>query len=546
MHEDVTVEGMKHHRGRDTFERTSLNELDLPPTTFLGGRAKQDDLASHLRCCGCRSDECSDTARGDQVVTTSVTDLGQGIVLGEHGDAWPFGVSHASPKRRWHAADTALDGESSALEVSRDFTRGFVLFEAELGLRVDGAREPPELASLALDAPIDDRSRAVVNHVADYTYFSMRRSPFIVCFAVGILGCQAHPTPEARQDIAPAASTDAIVMASASASAAWAPPNPPKITAEAAAMGTHLSFAAFANNHADDAAVRRAFDDAIAEIRRIEALMTTWHPSEITRINDAAGKSPVPVSQETYDMVAEALHASAISKGTFDITFESLHGLWKFDEDLDPHPPTETEVKSKLSLVSYHHVKLAAATRTVFLDTVGVRIGLGGIAKGYAVDRAAAILDRAGITSFFVQAGGDLFTRGRKPNGDEWQAGIRDPRGEKEKFFALLPVSDHAFSTAGDYERSYVIDGKRYHHIIDPHTGFPATASRSVTIYAPTALLADEIDDAVFILGPKDGLALVESIDGVGAVIVDATNNLWVSKRLQGKLVITGVPTDAP
>ncbi len=311
-------------------------------------------------------------------------------------------------------------------------------------------------------------------------------------------------------------------------------------------MGTHLSFAAYTSTRADEATVRHAFADAVAEIRRVEALMTTWHPSEITRINDAAGSSPTVVSQETYDLVAEALHASEISTGAFDITFESLHGLWKFDEDLDPHPPTEAEVKAKLGLVSYHHVKLDARKHSVFLDTPGVRIGLGGIAKGYAVDKAAAVLDRAGLDSYFVQAGGDLFTRGKKPNGDEWQAGIRDPRGVKDKFFALLPVSDHAFSTAGDYERAYVVDGKRYHHIIDPHTGFPATASRSVTIYAPTALLADEIDDAVFILGPKEGFVLVESIDGVGAVVVDDKNNLWVSQRLKGKLIVTGVPTDAP
>ena len=110
----------------------------------------------------------------------------------------------------------------------------------------------------------------------------------------------------------------------------------------------------------------------------------------------------------------------------------------------------------------------------------------------------------------------------------------------------MLPVSDHAFSTAGDYERSYVIDGKRYHHIIDPRTGHPATACRSVTIWAPTALQADAIDDAVFILGPDKGLKLVESLDGVGAVIVDAKNNLFVSQRLYGKLRVTAVPTDAP
>ena len=319
------------------------------------------------------------------------------------------------------------------------------------------------------------------------------------------------------------------------------------MTTEDAAIGTHMSFAAYKSEHVDAPSIRKAFADAILEIRRVEGLMTTWHPSEITRINDAAGTSPVPVSKETYDLVAEAIHASVISKGAFDITFESLHGLWKFDQDLDPHPPTAAEVAAKLSLVDYHHVKLDATAHTVLLDTRGVRIGLGGIAKGYAVDRATAVLDRAGVLSFFVQAGGDLFTRGHKPNGDEWQAGIRDPRGgDKNGYFALLPVSDHAFSTAGDYERSYIVDGKRYHHIIDPHTGFPATASRSVTIYAPTALLADEIDDAVFILGPKKGLELVESLDGVGAVIVDAKNNVWISKRLQGKLIVRGVPSDGP
>jgi thiamine biosynthesis lipoprotein len=369
----------------------------------------------------------------------------------------------------------------------------------------------------------------------------MRVPRFIFLFGVLLVGC---PSPEARKDIPPVTSGATTVIASTSATPA--PVGPQKITTEDTAMGTHLSFAAYTSSRVDEPTIRRAFADAVSEIRRIEALMTTWHPSEITRINDAAGISPVDVSQETYDLVAESLHASVISKGAFDITFESLHGMWKFDEDLDPHPPSEADVKAKLGLVSYHHVKLDSAKHSVFLDARGVRIGLGGIAKGYAVDKAAAVLDRAGITSYFAQAGGDLFTRGKKPNGEEWQAGIRDPRGTKDQFFALLPVSDHAFSTAGDYERSYVVNGRRYHHIIDPHTGFPATASRSVTIYAPTALLADEIDDAVFILGPKEGFELVESIDGVGAVVVDAKNNLWVSKRLQGKLVVTGVPTDAP
>jgi thiamine biosynthesis lipoprotein len=249
------------------------------------------------------------------------------------------------------------------------------------------------------------------------------------------------------------------------------------------------------------------------------------------------------VSPETFDVIRESLHASEISEGTFDITFETLHGLWKFDQDLDPRPPTHEQVSERVRFLGFRHVKLDAAARTVYLDESHVRIGLGGIAKGFAVDRASAVLERGGLTSFYVQAGGDLFARGTKPDGTPWNAGIRDPRGPEGDYFAMMPVSDHAFSTAGDYERTYVVGGKRYHHIIDPRTGYPATASHSVTIWAPTALLADEIDDAVFILGPEKGLALVESLDGVGAVIVDANNRVWTSKRLAGKVEAVHPPT---
>jgi thiamine biosynthesis lipoprotein len=312
------------------------------------------------------------------------------------------------------------------------------------------------------------------------------------------------------------------------------------------AMGTHLAFTAFTTPTNDEVKVRSAFSAATEEIRRLEAMMTTWRPdSELSRVNEAAGISPVSVGQETYDVVAASLHTSEISEGTFDITFESLHGLWKFDQDLDPHPPTEAQVKAKLPLLSFHHVHLDATKRSIYLDQKGVRIGLGGIAKGYAVDRAAKVLQDAGLASFFVQAGGDLYTRGKKPDGSDWSAGVRDPRGPEGSYFALLAVTDHAFSTAGDYERSYIVNGRRYHHIIDPRTGYPATASRSVTIWAKTALEADELDDAVFILGPEKGLALVESQDGVGAVIVDAHNKVWVSKRLEGKLRVLREPTDA-
>lgn len=320
---------------------------------------------------------------------------------------------------------------------------------------------------------------------------------------------------------------------------------PERVRGEAGAMGTHLTFAAYTTETLSKEKVQQAFDGAIAEIRRVEALMTTWNPdAELSKVNAAAGKSAVPVSDETLAVVRESIHASEMSQGAFDITFETLHGVWKFDQDLDPHPPAEKDIQAKLPFVGYRNIRIDDAKKTIQLAKTGTKISLGGIAKGYAVDRAVKVLDDAGLRSFYVQAGGDLFARGKKPDGSDWQAGIRDPRGADGQYFAMISLSDHAFSTAGDYERSYVVGGKRYHHIIDPRTGHPATASRSVTIWAKTALLADEIDDAVFIMGPEKGLKLVESLDDVGAVIVDAKNNLWISQRLKDKLKVVAAPTD--
>ena len=374
------------------------------------------------------------------------------------------------------------------------------------------------------------------------------RAPLTLLGACLVAASACHDDPSMGASPIPAVPTVAPPLA-ATATAPSPPPFAPQRIADndEHVMGTHLAMTAYTTPSIDEAHVRSAFAAAAAEIRRIEAVMTTWRPdSELSKVNDAAGVAPVAVGKETYDVISTSVHTSEISEGTFDITFESLHGLWKFDQDLDPHPPTDAQIKAKLPLLNYHHIHLDEGKRSVFLDTKGVRISLGGIAKGYAVDRAAQVLEGMGLQAFFVQAGGDLFTKGRKPDGNEWQAGVRDPRGPEGSFFAMLSVSDHAFSTAGDYERSYFANGKRYHHIIDPRTGYPATASRSVTVWAPTALQADALDDAVFILGPEKGLALVESQEGVGAVIVDAQNKVWVSKRLTGRLQVVREPTDAP
>jgi thiamine biosynthesis lipoprotein len=317
------------------------------------------------------------------------------------------------------------------------------------------------------------------------------------------------------------------------------------VTVEASAMGTRLNFVAMTSEKADEAQTRAAIDRAVAEIRRLETLMTTWRDdSEVSQINRNAGRAPVTVGPETLEVIAKSLWISDRSEGVFDITFEVMHGLWKFDQDVDPHPPSAAAVAEKKKLIDYHHVILDRGKSTVMLDRAESKISLGGIAKGYAIDKAAAILLAAGVESFLAQAGGDLYVHGHKADGSPWIAGVRDPRGPEGAYFAAMPVVDHAFSTAGDYERSYVVGGKRFHHIIDPRTGYPATASRSVTIWAKDALTADALDDAVFILGPAKGLELVESIDDAGAIIVDKDNKVWVSKRLEGKIKIERQPTE--
>jgi FAD:protein FMN transferase len=309
------------------------------------------------------------------------------------------------------------------------------------------------------------------------------------------------------------------------------------------AMGTEISFAVWAS---DDVTAQKAIGDAFSEIRRLEALMTTWRDdSEVSRINQNAGVKPVAVSQETIDVIDAARKSSELSGGAFDITFYALKGLWHFDEDRVAQIPPRDEIRKRLPLIDYRKVKVDHDRRTVFLEKKGMAINLGGIAKGYAVDRAVAVLKQQGFKNAIVQAGGDLMCAGEK-GGKPWGAGIRDPRGARSDVFAMMYLVDHAFSTAGDYERFFMIDGKRYHHILDPRTGFPAMESQSVTIYAPNATLADAIDDAVFILGWKKGFELIDKLDDVGAVVVDKAGQVHISKRVQDRVTVVRQPTPGP
>jgi FAD:protein FMN transferase len=310
-------------------------------------------------------------------------------------------------------------------------------------------------------------------------------------------------------------------------------------------MGTEVTFSAY-TDQPDKA--EHAFASAYDEIRRVEKLMTDWErpgepESDIVRINKAAGKKAVKVDPETIEVIEKSLEMSRRSEGAFDITFAAMHGLWKFDEDMDHSIPAPEEIEKRRKLINWRDVIVNIKPGTVKLRRPGMRMGLGGIAKGYAVDRCSAVLRSSGLKDFMVQAGGDLYVSGRKGSVN-WMVGVRDPRGGPRDIIARMPIQDHAFSTAGDYERGFVQAGRRYHHIIDPKTGYPATASREVTIFAPNAFLADALDDAVFILGPTKGMALVDSYPDCATLIVDAHNKVWVSKSLEGKLQRTAAPTD--
>jgi FAD:protein FMN transferase len=311
------------------------------------------------------------------------------------------------------------------------------------------------------------------------------------------------------------------------------------------AMGTNVTVWLWT---ADERAAAQAAEAVFNEMKRLDLEMTTWKPtSEVSRINAAAGDKPVKVSGETYAVIARAVDVSKRSNGLFDITVEAFKGLWKFDEDMDGSLPDPAEVKKRLALVNWKDIALDPRQRSVFLRRKGMAITLGGIAKGYAVDKCVAILRARGFTDFMMQAGGDMYVAGRK--GDEpWMVGIRDPRGPANALFAVAPIQDHSFSTSGDYERGFVKDGVRYHHIIDTRTGQPALASRSVTVRAKDAFTADAWSKVMFILGPTDALDLIqrEKLTDFEVVWVDDKNQVVKTDGMKGVLRVLRDPTPGP
>lgn len=273
-------------------------------------------------------------------------------------------------------------------------------------------------------------------------------------------------------------------------------------------------------------------EEAVAEISRIEHLLTTFNEnSQANLINQDAGIRPVKVDKEVFDIIMRSKRISSITQGAFDITYGSVDKkLWNFDKNMTSLPDAAT-AKKLIRLINYRNIILDEANCTVFLKEKGMRIGFGGIGKGYAAERAKHILKQKGVKSGIVNAAGDLTAWGHQPNGKEWTIGIADPDATHHPF-SYLSITDMAIATSGNYEKYVMINGKKYSHTIDPKTGLPVTGIKSVTIISPDAEIADAMATPVMIMGIKVGLNIINQVKGLACIIIDDNDKIYTSKNI--------------
>ena len=297
-------------------------------------------------------------------------------------------------------------------------------------------------------------------------------------------------------------------------------------------MGNRFEFTVIAENKQEG---NNAIDLAIAEVTRIENLLSTYKANSQTNlINDNAGLRPVKVDDEVIDLIQRSIKISALTQGAFDITYGSIDkSLWNFDTNMTSLPDEETALLS-VNLIDYENVAIYPANKTVMLKNKGMRIGFGGIGKGYAADRAKQILKNAGIESGIVNAAGDLITWGKQLNGNNWTIGIADP-DQKMQPFSALNISDMAIATSGNYEKYATIKGIRYSHTIDPKTGLPVGGIKSVSIICSSAELADALATPVMVMGVEVGLDMINQLQNIACIIIDENNRMFTSKNINIK-----------
>lgn len=273
-------------------------------------------------------------------------------------------------------------------------------------------------------------------------------------------------------------------------------------------------------------------EEAVDEIRKIERLLTTFSDdSQANLINRNAGLAPVQVDRTVFELIRRSKKISGITQGAFDITYGSIDkSLWNFDKNMTKLPDPEI-AKQLIRLINYKNIILDETKGTVFLKEKGMRIGFGGIGKGYAAECAKAFLQKKGINSGVVNAAGDLTAWGYQPNGEPWTIGIADPNASSE-IFSHMNITNTSVATSGNYEKFVVIDGKKYSHTIDPRTGLPVTGIKSVTIICSNAEIADAMATPVMIMGIKAGIDMVNQVKGLGCIIIDENDRIHTSKNI--------------
>lgn len=297
-------------------------------------------------------------------------------------------------------------------------------------------------------------------------------------------------------------------------------------------MGNHFEITVSSE---DEKTGNQWIDQAFDLISDIENQLSTYLPgSDTSRINDAAGIEPVEVSKDTFELIQRCQRLSQLTQGAFDISYGSVDKrLWNFDTQMKQLPDRATALQM-VRLINYRNIELNAEKCTVLLKEKGMRIGFGGIGKGYAAQKTREWLRQQGVTAGIVNASGDLTTWGMQPNGQAWTIGIADPN-QSGSIFSYLNVSDMAVATSGNYEKFVVINGKKYSHTIDPRTGLPITGIKSVTILTPNAELADALTTPVAIMGIEAGLDLINQLHQVECIIIDDDDRIYTSKNIEWK-----------
>ena len=293
-------------------------------------------------------------------------------------------------------------------------------------------------------------------------------------------------------------------------------------------MGSRFDITVVAENELQG---NNFIDIAVNEISRIEKLISSWDAnSQTSEINRNAGIKSVLIDDELFQLIQRCIKISKLTEGAFDISYASMDKVWFFDGSMT-EMPTEEAIKNSVSKVGYQNIILDETKQSVFLKLEGMKIGFGAIGKGYAADKAKALLQSKGVTSGIVNASGDLDAWGTQPDGKDWMVAIVNPLN-KEKIFSWMPVHNAAVVTSGNYEKYVRFNDVLYTHIIDPRTGYPATGILSATIFTKTAELADALATSIFVMGVDTGLDFVNQLNGVECILVDAENKVITSKNI--------------